>query len=604
MAHHLIKYFKEEIQMTTYRIWTVAILIFIASCILLGRIAYLQIIEYNTFKTLANDNRILIQPIPPSRGLIFDCHGTIIAHNKPSFTLSILPKQITSSWSDFVIELKKIISITDDELNYFNRVKKKYKLFEAIPLKYNLNDTEIACLSVQQYRFPALKITAQLIREYPDDHLFSHVLGYVGRINKKEKSIINKQTYNGIHIIGKTGLEKFYESHLLGYPGYRSAEIDVNGRIKKTLYHVPPVHGKSLHLYLDRNIQMVASNALKNKRGAIVALDTRTGGILALVSQPTFDPNEFVTGINSKLYHQLQTNIDKPLFNRATLGTYPPASTLKPIMALAALDQNLITPDWEFFDPGYYQLPGFEHKYRNWKRKGQGYVNLHTAIMKSNDTYFYQLAVKLGINNIHKYTTMFGYGEKPDLDFPAIAKGLIPSESWKKTYCHQPWYPGETVIAGIGQGYMQTTPLQMALATALIANRGKIIVPRLAKNQASISNTSETILPISKSHWHIVIKAMQDAISAPGTGWRLQNTPFSIAGKTGTAQLISIAQGKRYDKTKIKKSDWDHGLFIAFSPVENPEIALAVIVENEHNSAVLIAKKIFEIYFKNKLDAR
>ncbi len=596
----MIKDFKQEIKITIRRTWVVCLLILIAACMILSRIAYLQIIEHKALDTLSDGNRILIQSIPPTRGLIFDSHGHIIANNKPSFTLYIIPQQLKNAWPIFISDLKKIITITDDELNYFNRIKNKHKSFESIPLKYNLTDTEIARIAVNQYRLPGLKVTAQLIREYPDGHLFSHVLGYVGRINTQEQKMIDQTQYTQTHVIGKTGLEKFYEPQLLGYPGYREVEVDVSGRTGRILKQIAPQSGQSLELYLDRNLQKAASDALGNKRGAVVAIDPRSGGILVFVSKPTFNPNLFVTGINFEQYKQLKTDKTRPLFNRATLGNYPPASTLKPIIALAALDQDLITPGWELFDPGYYQLPGFEHKYRNWKRTGQGRINLHTAIMKSNDTYFYQLAVKLGINNIHKYTTLFGYGQRPDLDFPAMSSGLVPSKTWKKNLFQQPWYPGETVITGIGQGYMQTTPLQMALATSIIANRGRIVAPKLAKTrETSLSNYTDISSLISPLHWDIVINAMQAAISPQGTGWRMQKTPFSIAGKTGTAQVIRVAQGEVYDKSKLKKTNWDHGLFIAFAPVKNPEIALAIVVENEHNAAVLVAKKVLETYFKN-----
>lgn len=600
MVQQTFKDSGKEASLIRTRLWLSIIFSLLIACGLLSRIYYLQVIDYQELTTLSNDNRIFIQPIPPTRGLIYDSEGNLIAKNIPSFTLSIVPDRV-KSLQDTLSKLQKLITISQDDISDFNRLKKQHRPFEAIPLKYQLTESEIAKISVDQYNLPGVEIQAQLIRYYPYNNLFADVVGYVGRINNREEKILDPNLYSGTHITGKSGLERYYETTLLGKPGYREAEVDVRGRVRRILKEVPPKTGQNLHLYINLSVQKAAAKAMEGRRGAVVAIDPRTGGIIAMVSTPSFNPNLFVTGISYKAYNALNADKARPLFNRATLGTYPPASTIKPIMALAGLDQNVITPEWKIFDPGFYQLPGFKHRYRNWKRSGQGWVNLHKAIMKSNDTYFYQVAVKLGITNIHKYTTMFGYGEKPDIDFPSLSTGLMPSIAWKKRAYNQPWYPGETVIAGIGQGYMQATPLQLAISSATLANRGHTITPRIAEPGPGVPPIKPSItIDASSADWKAIIGAMKDVISPQGTGWRMGKVPFTVAGKTGTAQVISIAQGERYNKDKLKKSDWDHGLFIAFAPVDHPQIALAVVTENQDKAAVPVAKRVLEAYFKSK----
>jgi len=599
MALEAFKDSEKEANLIRTRLWIAICVAFFIACVLAWRIYYLQVISYHELSTLSNDNRILIQSIPPTRGLIYDSDGDLIAKNIPSFTLAIVPERIKSI-DDTIQQLQKIISISPEDIKDFNRLKKQRRPFEAIPLKYQLTDAEIARIAIDQFKLPGVEIQAQLLRYYPYDNLFADVIGYVGRINDKEEKTLDPNLYSGTHITGKTGLERYYERTLLGKPGYREVEVDVRGRVRRMLKETSSQAGRDLHLYINLKVQEAAAKAMQGRKGAVVAIDPRTGGVLALVSAPSFNPNLFVTGISYKAYNDLNTDPARPLFNRASRGTYPPASTFKPIMALAGLDQGVITPEWKIFDPGYYQLPSFKHKYRNWKRSGQGWVNLHKAIVKSNDTYFYQVAVKLGITNIHKYATMFSYGEVPDIDLPSLKSGLIPSVAWKKRAFNKPWYPGETVIAGIGQGYMQVTPIQMAVAAATLANRGHTISPRIAKPDVDVPPIKPSMtIDGSKHDWEAIVNAMEDVMSPQGTGWRMGKVPFTVAGKTGTAQVVSIAQGERYDKNKLKKTDWDHGLFIAFAPVDRPQIALAVITENQNTAAVLVAKQVLTAYFNS-----
>ncbi|MCY4330536.1 MAG: penicillin-binding protein 2 [Endozoicomonadaceae bacterium] len=596
MAEETFKSFNSESSLIDQRL---KIAIFTALLLVFGlliRMYCLQIVEYKKFTTLSNDNRILIQPVPPLRGRIYDDSGHLIATNTPGYTLSIVPERVPSL-EETLNFLKKIITISADDLKYFHRMLKQRPPFESIPLKYRLTQQEMARIAVDQYRLPGVEIQAQFIRYYPYNNLFSSVVGYVGRINDQEQKKLDPSLYRGTHIIGKTGIEYYYENVLLGKVGYREAETDVRGRVRRILKEEHPVKGRDLHLYINLELQKAVFEAMKGQQGAVVAIDPNTGGILAMVSTPTFNPNLFVTGISYKEYNALNNDPARPLFNRTTLGEYPPASTIKPIMALAALDSQKVTSEWTIFDPGYYQLPGFKHKYRNWKKDGQGSINLYKAIVKSNDTYFYNIAVKLGIDNIHKYTSMFGYGVRPDIDFFPVRGGLMPSPLWKKNVYHKPWYPGETVISGIGQGYMQVTPLQMAAAVAIIANKGKSVTPRIARPDADTPPVKPAITISSEKKWQPIIKAMQDAMSIQGTGWRMGTNNFTVAGKTGTAQVINIPQGERYNPKKLKQYELDHGLFIGFSPVQKPQIAIAVVAENQSKVAVAIARKIFQAYF-------
>ena len=619
MVQETLKDSKQESNLVNIRLWLSMGGFVIIVFFLVYRMHYLQVVNFKTLTTQSNENRIFVQPVPPTRGLIYDSKGQLIAKNIPSFTLSIIPERVRVL-KDTLAHIQQIVDISPDNLKDFRHLLKQRHPFEAIPLKFRLTSTEIARISVDQYKLPGVEIQAQLIRCYPDKNLYADIIGYVGRINDREQKNLDLNLYSGTHTIGKTGLERYYEAKLLGIPGYHEAEVDVRGRIKRILKETLSTPGKNLHLYINPDVQKAAVDAMKDQRGAVVAIDPKTGGILAMVSAPSFDPNLFVTGISYKAYNELNQDKGRPLFNRAVLGEYPPASTIKPIMALAGLDQKLITTGWKIYDKGYYQLPGFKHKYRNWKRSGHGWVDMHKAIVQSNDTYFYQVAVKLGIDNIYKYSTQFGLGVRPALDFPALRAGLIPSPQWKKRTHNQPWYPGETVISGIGQGYMQTTPLQLAIAAANLANRGHVITPQLVRADPVVtqtrpgpvtltsSNTSEKSkdamnINSSENNWQAVITAMRDVIVSPyGTGYRgmgIKKPSFTVAGKTGTAQVISIPQGEHYDPEKLQNHELDHGLFIGFAPVRNPGIAIAVVVENKDKLAVPIARKVLESYFKS-----
>ena len=575
------------------------------TCGLLARIIHLQVVQYNELATQSEENRIYLRTVPPVRGLIYDTKGRLLAENRPSYNLTLTRERIPNI-DETLSELSKLVDIDDDDIASFKKRVYQTRPFNSVPLKYRLTEEEIARLAINNHRLPGVNVEAQLVRYYPEKELAAHTIGYVGRINDREQKQIDPKLYEGTNVIGKTGIEAFYESILLGKPGYQEVESNARGRILRTLNNVDPEPGQDLHLFLDLDLQKVAMEAMRGKRGAVVAMDPKTGGILAMVSSPSYDTNAFVTGISYKDYGALQRNINRPLYDRATLGEYPPASTIKPFMSLAALDSDIINSDYRIFDNGYYQLPGDDHRYRNWKRKGDGWTDLRRAISRSNDTYFYDIAVKMGIDTIHEYMTLYGFGAKTGLDIASERPGLMPSRAWKKRARNAPWYPGETVISGIGQGYMLTTPLQLVTATAILANRGGVVQPQLAKPGNGVTTVPEQpSVNKDKDDWETVIQGMIDVVSHPaGTAYlRMGRTvKYSVAGKTGTAQVVGIPQDIKEEESRVlEEFQKDHGLFIAFAPVEDPQIAVAVVVENDSTKAVPVAKEVMDAWLLPKL---
>ena len=458
---------------------------------------------------------------------------------------------------------------------------------------------------MNQFRLPGVEVVAQLVRHYPQGEHFAHSVGYVGRINEAELKVLDPVNYSGTHHIGKTGIERFYEPQLHGQVGYEEVETNARGRVLRVLKRTDPVPGADIVLSMDIHLQEAAEAALGGRRGSVVALDPNTGEVLAMVSQPSFDPNLFVTGIGFKAYSELRDSPDRPLFNRVLRGLYPPGSTIKPAVAIAGLDSGVVTPSTRVYDPGFYQLPNYDHKYRNWNRSGDGSVDLQAAIMRSNDTYFYDLAHKLGIDRLYTYMSRFGIGQKVSLDMFEESPGLMPSRDWKRGRYRQAWFPGETLILGIGQGYMQTTPLQLAQVSALVANHGKWIRPHLAKTVDGVPpvdpNPMPDIVLRNPGDWAQVSAGMQQVMHNPrGTAHKVGDTStYRIAGKSGTAQVVAIKQGEKYDRSKLDERHRDHALFIAFAPAESPKIAVAVMIENgEGGSSVAapVAKAVMDAW--------
>ena len=600
-----------ESRLFSERAATATAIAVILMIILIFRFIYLQIFSHEHFSTLSDNNRINIVAVPPTRGLIYDRNGVLMAQNLPSFSLEIIPEQV-GNIEGTLHGLADLVTLTEDDLSRFYKQLEQSPPFNSIPLRFHLSDEEVARFALNRHRFPGVDIEARLIRDYPLGELAVHAIGYVGRINEDELRQIDTTDYSATQHIGKTGVEKYYEDTLHGSVGFKRVETNALGRALRTIERIPSVPGRNIYLTIDAQLQTIGEKALAGQRGAIVAMDPRNGDILAFVSKPGFDPNPFVAGIDTKTYDELQNSIDMPLFNRALKGQYPPGSTLKPFIGLAGLEYDKTGINTASFCPGWFTLEGDDRKYRDWKPEGHGVVNLDKAIVESCDVFFYGLALTLGIDNMHRFLKQFGLGQKTGIDLPGELPGLLPSREWKRKQHRQPWYPGETIITGIGQGYTLTTPLQLASATAILANRGVYRQPRIVYATQDANNAEMKLqepgkvpLPaIAKAtNWETIINSMVRVIhSAHGTARSISyNIPYKIAGKTGTAQVFGLKQGEKYVKEDIAKRLQDHALFIAFAPAEDPRIAIAIIVENGGSGggvAAPIARKIIDQYMR------
>lgn len=572
---------------------------------LVARMYHLQVNQFEYHSTLSENNRVHVQPIPPGRGRIYDRNGVVLAENRPSFSLNITRERIPDLTATFEL-LQSLMDLTDEDVERSRRrLTQARRPFESVPVMFELSDEQIARIAVNQFRLPGVEVQASFVRHYPLAEHFAHAVGYVGRINEQELKRIDPVAYAGTHYIGKTGVERFYEAMLHGTVGYEEVETNARGRVLRVLKRTDPLPGRDLTLHIDSRLQAVAEHALGNRRGAIVALDPATGGVLAFVSQPGFDPNLFVTGISYADYGALRDSLDQPLFNRVLRGLYPPGSTIKQIVALAGLDTGTVTRANRVFDPGFYQLPNHSHKYRNWNRSGDGWVDMRRAIARSNDTYFYDLAHKLGIDRMHQYMTRFGIGTRVSIDMFEESAGLMPSRDWKRGARREPWYPGETLITGIGQGYMLATPLQLAQSVSLIASRGVWRKPRMLMHAEGVgpdeSDTPDDIVLKNSADWDFITDSLVDVMHAShGTARAAAlNAPYLMAGKTGTAQVVAIAQGERYDSKSLQERHRDHALFVGFAPADNPTIAVAIMVENGESGgrvAAPVARQLFDAW--------
>lgn len=566
------------------RAFIAGIFCFLLLGVLVARVVWLQVTSHERYASLAEQNRTRIEPIPPARGLIYDRNGVVLADNAPAFQVELIPEQVPDMAST-LRHLARLLALDEDDLARFYKTLEASRPFDAIPLKLDLSEAEVARLAIERPRLPGVQVQARLRRIYPQGAEVAHVVGYVGRINERDLERIDRDAYRSTVYIGKTGLERFYEERLHGKVGYRKLEVDAYGRTLRVLEEVPATPGEDLHLSLDLRLQRVAEAALGDFLGAVVALDPRNGEVLAFVSRPSFDPNPFVNGIRSGEYKALLENPDRPLFNRALAAAYPPGSTIKPLMGLAGLEHGLITPETRMFAGPYYQLPNDSHRYRDWKKGGHGWVDLDRAIAQSSDVYFYDLAYRLGIDRMHDFLTRFGLGRPTGIDLPGEASGVVPSRAWKREVKGQSWYPGETVIAGIGQGYMLATPLQLAQMTATLANRGRPVRPHLSQDAAP--QPLEPITLHKEAHWDAVLAGMDHVVNSDyGTARVLRGAPYRMAGKSGTAQVFSVKQSETYDEEKLARKLHDHAVFIGFAPLDAPRIAVAAFVENgQHGSS-------------------
>ena len=570
------------------------------------RLVYLQIFAHRHFETLSEANRIKPIPIQPPRGLILDRNGVVLAQNYPVYTLEVIPEQV-DDMNSLLEELKQVVSLNEADLKNFQKQLRERPRFENLVLRSHLTEEEAARLAVKRTYFSGVELEARLQRHYPLAGLGVHFLGYVARINEQELERIDKATYRGMQHIGKLGIEVSYEKTLLGQVGFEKVETNAHGRSLRILERIAPVAGRNLYLNIDAKLQALTEQTLGNRRGAVIALEPATGAILAFVSTPTYDPNPFVNGIDPDSYNALLNDPDKPLINRALNGQYSPGSTIKAFLGLAALERNDFGAGRPVACPGWFTLPGSAHQFRDWKKAGHGTMNLHDAVVQSCDVYFYKLAVAMEIDAMKKFLEPFGFGKKTGVDLLNESEGLLPSPEWRQAR-GQKWYPGETVITGIGQGAILVTPLQLATAIAAMANHGVRLKPQLvramedAKTRVAKETVPETYAQIplkDKQHLDIQIQNLMDVVhtnrgTAYGIGY---NAPYKIAGKTGTAQVKGIAQGQSYSEKLTPERFRDHALFVSFAPVGDPKVAVAVIVENGgHGSsaAAPIARKVMD----------
>ncbi|MCC2666985.1 MAG: mrdA [Gammaproteobacteria bacterium] len=599
-----------ETRLFQQRVFITLVIIFSCFGILLLRLAYLQIFQHRYYTTLSQDNSIGLIPLQPPRGLIYDRNGKLLAENMPVFSLDITPNKV-DDLDKTISELQQILSLDSEDVDRFYQQLNKKRAFDPIPLKIKLSHQDIAKFYVQKYRFPGVEVSVRLIRSYPYKNDFVAVLGYTGRINRQELETLDPNIYTGIDYIGKLGIEKYFENVLRGKVGFQKVAMNAQGQVMGQIATVSPVPGHNLYLTLDADLQEAALKAMRNYSGAVVAIEPSTGDVLAMVSTPSYDPEIFVRGITKKEYSELQNSPDQPLFNRAIRGQYPPASTIKPILALQGLEKKFVTPEFKIFDPGYFQLTPNGRRYRNWRPKGQGWINLRAAIAQSCDTYFYILANKMGIAPITEIETAFGYGSLTGIQLNEELPGMVPSPENKRKLMKEAWYAGDTLNSSIGQGISLVTPLQLAMAGVILANRGahpqanlvlemrspdgKIIPLPLRPPKPSVQLSPET--------WDRVIEGMMAVVTDPGgTGYRFGKPKYTVAIKTGTAQLFRIGQNEKYVASKVQQHLRDNSMLIAFAPVENPKIAVAVAVQN-NPTASEIARQVMDAYLLREKQA-
>ncbi len=621
---HLKDHWQEQ-RLFLSRIIAAGVVVLLLAGLLVARLVQLQILENERFVELSQGNRYRIDPLPPTRGIIYDRHGNVIAENRPSWELVATAEQI-ENLDRTLRSLEELGLVDPSEHDELRRLIRSHRGFERVKLS-SLTEEQAATFAVRRHLFSGVDIQEALSRFYPDGEALAHAIGYVGSISAADLERIDRSNYAGTSHIGKTGVERAYEDQLHGEVGYRQLVVNAQGRVidvigagsglsdSSGVATKQPVPGQNIVLSVDRTLQLAAWAALQDTRGAVVAIDPRNGDVLALVSTPSFDPNRFAAGLSRTDYNALMTDPDKPLYNRALAGTYPPGSTVKPFLALAALENEAMTPDEERYCPGHYRLPGQTHRYRDWRPQGHGNVNMHEAIVQSCDVYFYHLAVAMGIDAMSEGLKQFGFGAPVGLDIAGEASGVVPSREWKqKAYRRredQVWFPGETVITGIGQGYTTVTPVQLAHAGATLAARGQRFTPRLVigtedpltREAVHLDPQALPSVPdYEPEHWRIVIDAMVGVTSEPRGSARapMQGTKYEVAGKTGTAQVIGIAQDARYREEEIDERLRDHGLFVAFAPADAPRIALGVVVENGgggSRAAAPVARKVLDAFF-------
>lgn len=589
-----IKDQRQERQLFESRAWIGFVIIVVCVLALLGRYIWLQVYSYEGFTTRSESNRVSVRPVVPNRGLIYDRRGRVIAENLPAYRLEITPERVLggqSGLNELLEQLSTLIELSEDDRKSFQKSRRHYGAFNSIPVKFNLSEREVARFSVNRHLFQGAEVVPYLSRNYPYGALLTHVLGYTGRLDADDIAAVDEGNYRGTRIIGKIGVEKFHETELHGLSGFERVETNARGRVLNVLERVDAIPGTDLVLSIDVAVQQAAWDALGDRPGSVVAIDPVDGSVIALVSKPAYDPNAFVHGIGQQAYNDILNAPGRPLFNRAFMGGYEPGSTLKPFVGLAGLELDLVTAQTRVFSSGKFYIEGYSRPYRDWKETGHGWADMGSALEQSINTYFYQLAMDMGIDRMHDYLSLFGFGSVTGIDVQGEGRGLLPSREWKRAALDEPWYPGETVIAGIGQGFNVVTPLQLANAVATLVNGGTRYAPRLlyaakpagAEKAKRIKAPVEMQVPVKDlKDWQVILDGMDRVVNGlRGTAKGVAvDAHFRIAGKTGTAQVYQLDADKIYDESAIAQHLRDHALFIAFAPVDAPRIAIAVVVEH------------------------
>lgn len=583
-----------ELRLFRMRLLAASVLVLVCFSLLLARFLWLQVVRHDAYAAQAEENRISVVPIVPNRGLILDRNGVVLARNYSAYTLEITPSKIKTNIDDLIDELGTIVEIQQRDRRRFRRLQEESKNFESVPIRTRLTDEEVAKFTAQRYRFPGVEVQARLFRQYPYGKTAAHVIGYIGRISQRDAERIadsdDEANYNGTDYIGKEGLEKSYETQLHGTTGYEEVEISASGRAVRSLSRTPATPGKNLILSIDIELQKVVEEAFGDQKGALVAINPATGDILAYVSQPSYDPNLFVEGIDQQSWDELNKSPDRPLLNRPLSGLYSPGSTYKPFMALAALELGKRRPQDAIRDPGYFILGN--HRFRDDKEGGHGVVDMYRSVVVSCDTYYYMLANDMGVNAIHDFMKPFGFGQITGIDLEHEKRGILPSTEWKRTAFRKPeqkrWIAGDTVSLGIGQGYNSFTPLQLAQATSILANNGVVMKPHLVKiiEDGVSHERTETVpkesyrIPLKQENIDFIKRAMVGVVKEGTGAAAFRGAPYESGGKTGTAQVVNIAKNQKYDSKKLSRIYHDNGLYIGFAPADAPRIAIAAVVEN------------------------
>ena len=593
-GHRAIKDERDEQRLFENRAWVGFVVIALCILALLGRYVWLQIFAFDSFSTRSENNRVAVTPVVPNRGIIYDRRGRVIAENRPAYRLEVVPEKVPGKQQGLealLDELSVLVVLDEHDRTAFHKSRRNYRVFDSVPLKFNLSEQEVARFAVNRHRFHGVDVVPYLSRYYPYGELLTHVLGYTGRLDADDISNVDEGNYRGTRTIGKIGIEKFQEKALHGTSGFERVETNVRGRVLKVLERQDAVPGTDLVLSIDVAVQQAAWDALGDRPGSVVAIDPVDGSVIALVSKPGYDPNAFVGGISQQAYSEILSSPGQPLFNRALNGGYEPGSTLKPFVGLAGLELGVVTAETRVFSNGKFYIEGNDRPYRDWKDTGHGWVNIRSALEQSVNTYFYQLSMNLGIDRMHDYLAQFGFGSVTGIDVPGEGKGLLPSREWKRAALEEPWYPGETVIAGIGQGFNVVTPLQLANAVAALVNGGTLFSPRLlyASKPAGVERATRVRAPSNlqipihdPQNWQTILDGMDLVVNGSrGTARKVAvDAHFRTGGKTGTAQVYQLAAGKKRNQEEVAEHLKDHAWFIAFAPVEAPRVAIAVVVEH------------------------